>query len=214
MSCRRSEPVDLIMAALEAITGCAPGAAERQQFRQYLDLFLRWNQTQRMTSLGSPEAIARELFADSLLFLPLLPSGRGLSVADLGAGAGIPGLPLRLADPRIALTLVEARRKRVSFLKAACRELGLEDVIVREGRAEDLLDRVPTLVEAFDVVVARAVGPAIALLDVARKYLKPKGLFLASGPPHPTLQAGVEIVRRPVPWTGGTRTFLRVRKES
>jgi 16S rRNA (guanine527-N7)-methyltransferase len=214
LSRRRSEPVDLIVAALEAITGRVPGAAERQQFRQYLDLFLRWNRTQRMTSLDSPEAIARELFADSLLYLPLVPSGRPLSVVDLGAGAGIPGLPLRLADPRIALTLVEVRRKRVSFLKAACRELGLEDVIVREGRAEDLLNREPSLAEGFDVVVARAVGPATALFDVAWKYLKHQGLFLASGPPHPTPHAGVEIVRQPVPWTGGTRTFLRSRKES
>jgi 16S rRNA (guanine527-N7)-methyltransferase len=214
LSRRRAEPVDLIVAALEAITGRAPAAAERQQFRQYLDLFLHWNQTQRMTSLGSPEAIARELFADSLLFLPLLPSGRPLSVVDLGAGAGIPGLPLRLADPRIALTLVEARRKRVSFLRAACRELGLEDVIVREGRAEDLLNREPSLAQGFDVVVARAVGSATGLLGMARKYLKPMGLFLASGPPHPTPQEGVEIVRQPVPWTGGARTFLRAWKES
>jgi 16S rRNA (guanine527-N7)-methyltransferase len=214
LSRRRSEPVDLIVAALEATTGRAPGAAERQQFNRYLDLFLRWNRTQRMTSLGSPEAIARELIADSLLFLPLLPSGRPLSVVDLGAGAGIPGLPLRLADPRLALTLVEARRKRVSFLRAACRELGLDDVIVLEGRAEDLLDREPSLAQGVDVVVARAVGPATALLDVARKYLKPMGLFLASGPPRPTPQAGVEIVRQPIPWTGGTRTFLRALKES
>lgn len=214
MSRRRPEPLDAVVAALEAMTGHAPGARQRRQFQQYLDLFLRWNRTYRMTALTSPGDIASELFADSLLFLPLLPSDRPLAVVDLGAGAGIPGLPLRLADPRIALTLVEARRKRASFLKAACRELGLDDVIVREGRAEVLVDREPTLAQGFDVVVARAVGSAASLLGLAWKYLKPMGLFLASGPPHPTPQAGIEIVRQLIPWTGGTRIFLRSRKES
>jgi 16S rRNA (guanine527-N7)-methyltransferase len=200
------------VAALEALTGRGPGAEARRQFQQYLELFVRWNRTHRMTALASAEAIARELFADSLLFLPLLPSPRPLSVVDLGAGAGIPGLPLRLADPRIALTLVEARRKRVSFLRAACRELGLHDVLVQEGRAEELVERDPTLAQAFDVVVARAVGSATSVLVVARKYLKPMGLFLASGPPDPTPQAEIEVVRVPIPWTGGTRIFLRAGK--
>ena len=94
-----------------------------------------------MTARDSAAAIVQDLFIDSLLFLALLPP-RPLALVDIGAGAGIPGLPLRLADPAIAVTLVEARRKRISFLLAAQRELDLGNVAVKEGRAEALLEPV------------------------------------------------------------------------
>ena len=202
------------MAGIEAITGHPAGPACRSQFQQYLDLFLRWNRTYRMTALDSPAAVVRELFADSLLFLPLLPVRRPLAIADLGAGAGIPGLALRIADPRLAVTLVESRRKRVSFLRTVCRELGLDDVTVREGRAEQLVDEAPTLAAGFDIVVARSVGPAGALRALALKYLKPGGSFIASAPPDAAPRSGLEPVRVRIPWSKGTRTFLRAAKES
>jgi 16S rRNA (guanine527-N7)-methyltransferase len=133
---------------------------------------------------------------------------------DIGAGAGIPGLPLRLADPAIAVTLVEARRKRVSFLLAALRQLDLGDVAVREGRAETLLDQEPDLAGGFDVVVVRSVGPATALLPLARKYLRAGGLFVASGPPNPLPQKSFEVARVGIPGTRKQRVFLTAVKES
>jgi 16S rRNA (guanine527-N7)-methyltransferase len=166
-----------------------------------------------MTALDSARAVVEDLFIDSLLFLALLPP-RPLALVDIGAGAGIPGLPLRLADPAIAVTLVEARRKRVSFLLAAQRELALDNVTVKEGRAEALLREEPGLAGGFDVVVARSVGPAVALLPLARRYLKAGGLFLASGPPNPLPQQPFEIVRVGVPGTRRSRVLLRTIKES
>lgn len=166
-----------------------------------------------MTALGSAAAIVQDLFIDSLLFLALLPP-RPLALVDIGAGAGIPGLPLRLADPAITVTLVEARRKRVSFLLAAQRELDLGDVAVKEGRADVLLEQEPDLAGAFDVVVARSVGPPEALLPLARKYLKGGGLFVVSGPPNPLPQESFKIVRVAVPGTRKSRVFLRAAKES
>jgi len=202
------------MAAIQAIAKRPAGPADRRRFQQYLDLFLRWNRTHRMTALSSPGAVVRQLFLDSLLFLPLLPTARPLAVVDIGAGAGIPGLPLRLADLGIALTLVESRRKRVSFLRAVQRELGLEDVVVQEGRAEELAQGRADLRGAFDVVVARAVGPVGALLPVAFKYLKPGGLFVVSGPPNPQPQGRLEAARVPIPGSRSSRAFLRTVKES
>jgi 16S rRNA (guanine527-N7)-methyltransferase len=212
LSRRASDPLDELLTAIEAIAH-PPTPEDRRRFQQYLDLFLRWNRTHRMTALESPSAVVRELFIDSLLFLPLLPAGP-LAVVDIGAGAGIPGLPLRLADPRIALTLVEARRKRVSFLRAARRELGLEDVAIEEGRAEELVERKAELAAAFDVVVARAVGPARALLPIAYKYLKVGGILLVSGPPNPTREGGFEVARVRIPGGRGSRAFLRAIKTS
>jgi 16S rRNA (guanine527-N7)-methyltransferase len=200
------------MGVLRDLTGRPVGPDDRRRFQQYLDIFLRWNRTYRMTALDSAGAIVRNLFIDSLLFLPLLPH-RPITLVDIGAGAGIPGLPLRLADPAIAVTLVEARRKRVSFLHAVQRQLDLEDVAVREGRAEALVEQEPELAGGFDVVVARSVGPATALLPLARKYLKPGGLFVASGPPNPLPQEPFEVARIGVPGTRKHRIFLKAVKE-
>ena len=213
MSRRSADPLDELIAAIQALVGrpATPGA--RRQFQQYLDLFLRWNRIHRMTGLDSAKGVIHDLFIDSLLFLALLPP-RPLSLLDIGAGAGIPGLPLRLADPGIAVTLLEARRKRVSFLLAVKRELKLDNVAVKEGRAEVLLEQEPDLAGGFDVVVVRSVGPATELLPLARQYLKPGGLFVASGPPNPLPQPPLEIVRVGIPGTRKSRVFLTAVKES
>jgi 16S rRNA (guanine527-N7)-methyltransferase len=207
------DPLDELMVALGSLTGRRVGRDDRRRFQQYLDLFLRWNRTHRMTALDSAAAIVQELFIDSLLFLSLLPPARPIALVDIGAGAGIPGLPLSLADPGITVTMVEARRKRVSFLLAAQRELDLPNVAVREGRAEVLLEQEPALASAFDVAVARSVGPAASLLPLARNYLKKGGLFAVSGPPNPPRQEPFEIVRVTIPGTRKSRVFLKAIKE-
>jgi 16S rRNA (guanine527-N7)-methyltransferase len=212
LSRRSPDPLDELMGALAPLAARPAVPRDRERFQQYLNLFLRWNRTHRMTALDSAASIVRDLFIDALLFLPLLPP-RPLNVVDIGAGAGIPGLPLSLADPGIAVTLVEARRKRVSFLLATQRELDLHNVAVKEGRAEALLQAQPDLVEAFDIVVARSVRPAAELLPLALKYLKTGGLFLATGPPSPLTQPPLEIARVPIPGGRRARVFLRATKE-
>jgi 16S rRNA G527 N7-methylase RsmG len=185
LSRRTSDPLDELAVALRSLTGHPTGRDDRRRFQQYLDLFLRWNQTYRMTALDSPKAIVHDLFIDSLLFLVFLPT-RPLTLLDIGAGAGIPGLPLHL---------------------------GLGDVVVKEGRVEALLDQEPDLAASFDVVVARSVGPAHSLLPLASKFLKPGGLFVASGPPDPLPQEGLEVVRVGIPGTRKSRAFLKAVKE-
>ena len=107
-------------------------------------------------------------------------------------GAGIPGMPLRIIDERIEVTLIESKRKRVSFLKTLRRELGLEkSVAVEEGRAEALVSEVLRRDGAFDVAVARAVGNLEQVVPTALQYLKPGGVFIVSAPP-PARLAGLE----------------------
>lgn len=194
------------------VLGRRPTDNHERLFRQYLDLFLRWNQVHRMTALDSAPAIVRDLFIDSLLFLKVLPQRRPLAVVDIGAGAGIPGLPMRLADPALTLCLVESRRKRVSFLRTACRELGLTDVSVVEGRAEQIVQDDPALNEVFDAVVSRAVERIDRLSPVALPYLRPGGTLIVSASPHSQLSAGVDLVTVPTPRTGGSRRFLTIKK--
>jgi 16S rRNA (guanine527-N7)-methyltransferase len=165
------------------LSGRPLDARAREQFSQYLDLLLLWNRAQNLTGLESPPEIVRGLFEDSLLFLPLLPA-RPIRMLDIGAGAGIPGMPLRIVDNAIEVTLMESKRKRVSFLKALRRELALENsVVIEEGRAEVLASDVLGRSGEFDVAVARAIGNLPQIVPTALQYLKPGGLFIASAPP-------------------------------
>jgi 16S rRNA (guanine527-N7)-methyltransferase len=166
-----------------------------------------------MTALDSPGAIARDLFLSSLLYLRFLPR-LSVRIVDIGAGAGIPGLPLKLVEPGIGLTLIEAKRKRISFLRAVLRELELDDVQLQEGRAETLVASKPELAANFDVAVCRAVGPAETLWSVARKYLKPGGLFITTGPPKAAARPPLKATQLAFPGSRRTRTFLSARKES
>src|SRR5207237_6401292 len=128
-------------------------------------------------------SIGKGLFLDSLLFRSMLPRGRGLRMVDIGAGAGIPGIPLRIVDPSIVLTLVESKRKPVSFLLSLVRELDLGDVGVCHGRAEDVTTQYPDLVGQFDIALSRAAGNLPGLLPAAMRYVRTVCVFIASGLP-------------------------------
>jgi 16S rRNA (guanine527-N7)-methyltransferase len=209
-------PPDLfadLLGAFPALTGRSATVEDRRQFQRYLALFIRWNGVHRMTALRSPAEIVHGLFLDSLLFLRVLPT-RPLKVVDIGAGSGIPGLPIRLADSAVSLTLIEAKRKRISFLVTACRELSLSDVQVLEGRAERLIDEDPEIAGSFDAVVARAVGAEQELLPLALRYLRPGGVVVLAGSPRTAGGGQMQVVKVPVPGTRNTRAFLRATKES
>jgi len=168
--------------AFPALVGRAPTATERAAFERYADLLIRWNRIHHLTALRTRRDIGRGLFLDSLLFRALVPPGP-VRVVDIGAGSGIPGVPLRIVEPNVALTLIESRRKPVSFLHALLRELSLTDVTVRHGRAEDLVRNTPELLGIFDVVLTRAVGLSRVVIEGALAYLKPSGVLIAAGPP-------------------------------
>jgi 16S rRNA (guanine527-N7)-methyltransferase len=168
--------------ALPVLLGRAATAVERKAFDRYADLLIHWNRTHHLTSLRTRSAIGRGLFLDSLLFKALMPA-EAKRVIDIGAGAGIPGIPLRIVDSDLSLTLVESRRKPVSFLHALVRELDLKDIGVHHGRAEDLISELPELLGKYDLVLTRSVGLTRRLIGNAMRYLKEGGLLLATGPP-------------------------------
>lgn len=177
-----TDSLEQLFKAFPALLGRAATPAERNAFGRYADLLVLWNRTHHLTALKTRAEIGRGLFLDSLLFRAFLPQG-ALRVLDIGAGAGIPGVPLRVVDPALALTLIESKRKPVSFLNALKRELGTADFVVRHGRAEQIILEVPELQGVFDFVLARAVGLGADLIETAMTYLRPGGSLLASGPP-------------------------------
>jgi len=178
----RDDSLDDLFKAFPALLGRPATALERRAFDRYADLLILWNRTHHLTALRTRAAIGRGLFLDSLLFRGLLPSGPK-RVVDIGAGAGIPGVPLRIVDHEISLTLVESRRKPVSFLHALARDLQLTQVEIHHGRAEALSAEMPELAEKCDFVISRAVKLDSELIDLAMKLLRPGGALLTSGPP-------------------------------
>ena len=204
--------------AFPALLGRGATPAERGAFERYARLLVLWSRTHNLTALRTRREIGQGLFLDSMLFHSLL--GRGpLRVLDIGAGAGIPSVPLRMVEPRLSLTLIESRRKAVSFLRALVRELAMPDITVLHGRAEGIATQTPELKGTFDVVLTRAVGPSAHLIETAMNYLRVGGRFVASGPPvadsMPKLDwqghAQWEVVD--FPKVGLIRSFLVVAKE-
>jgi len=152
---------------------------EVAQFGKYLIMLLKWNSTHRMIGASDPLWIIENLFLDSLLFLRALPSPF-TNIVDIGSGAGIPGIPLKIVLPGVRVLLVESKHRRASFLSAVIRELRLESVDVLSDRIESA----PSQWQArFDAAVARCAGRLESTLRVAATFVRPGGVVVASGSP-------------------------------
>jgi len=126
-------------------------------------------------------------------------------------------MPLRIVDSGIVLTLIEAKRKRTSFLTALREDLRIDNVEIINARAEDVLIQVPKLFGKFDVAVVRAVALPASLSALALDYLRPGGMFIASGPPADVRQPPISNAEwRILSFTqlGLTRQFAVVIKDS
>lgn len=217
MSRAAADSLEQLFKAFPALLGRAATPAERAAFGRYANLLVLWNRAHHLTALKTRAEIGRGLFLDSLLFGAFLPRGP-VRVLDIGAGAGIPGVPLRMVEPSVSLTLIESRRKPVSFLRALIRELAMPDISLHHGRAERVISEVPELTGIFDVVLTRAVGRSVQLIEVAMAYLRPGGRLVASGPPVGSAMPKIDW-QGPVEWktvefpkTGLSRVFLVVTK--
>jgi len=137
----------------------------------YLALLARWNATYNLTAIRDPREMVAKHLLDSLAMHAHVADG---TLADLGTGPGLPGIPLAIAKPGLRVTLVESNGKKARFLRAAVRELGLANAEVAESRIE-ALDRPG----AFDAITARALATLPQILALGGHLLKPGGRLLA-----------------------------------
>ena len=142
---------------------------------RYGDLLVETNKVMNLTAITYPEEIASLHFLDSAALLTL-EDFRGKSVIDVGTGAGFPGLPLRILEPTIRLTLLDFLGKRIQFLETVCQDLGLADVACVHGRAEEFAAEHR---EAFDLVTSRAVANLQTLSELCLPLTRVGGRFLA-----------------------------------
>jgi 16S rRNA (guanine527-N7)-methyltransferase len=153
-----------------AAAGVAVDAALGAKLAAFVALLLRWNRVYNLTGVRGVDEIVDRHLVESFALRPLL---HGARVADVGSGAGLPGVPLALAEPGRDFTLIESRAKRVRFLRHAVAELGLKNADVAHDRAEHL-----HVARPFDTVLARAVAPPPELLAICRPLTAPGSLLL------------------------------------
>lgn len=170
------DPDDLLAAGACAL-GLELSPRQIQAFRQYREEVARWSEKMNLTALRTAEEIVREGFLDSLACLRLVPTEASRTL-DIGSGAGFPAIPIKLARPSLHLTLVEAARKKATFLRHIVRCLDLQDVRVMRCRAEDLAVD-PAEQGVYDLALARAVASLREQVRLAAPFLRPGGLFLA-----------------------------------
>ena len=142
---------------------------------QFSDRLLETNKVMNLTAITEPEEVARLHFLDSAALL-LLADFRGKSVVDVGTGAGFPGMPLRLLEPSLRLTLLDSLGKRIGFLQGCCDALGLADVQCVHARAEEFAEAHR---EGYDIAVSRAVANLRLLSELCLPLVKVGGQFLA-----------------------------------
>ena len=152
------------------------------RFDRYAQLLVEWNQKMNLTAIVEPDDIVLKHFADSLTALPLLPKREGITLIDVGTGAGFPAVALLIARPDLKVTLLDSLNKRLTFLQEVCRELGLSAQTVH-ARAEEG-GRDSLLREAFDVATARAVAALPVLSEYCLPFVKTGGIFLAMKGPE------------------------------
>lgn len=167
---RMSDPLlsDSLLAGMTAL-GLAPDESVSAQLLEYVGLLQRWNGAYNLTAVREPAQMVTRHLLDSLAVAPYV---QGEQVADLGSGAGLPGLPLAILMPQRQWLLVDANGKKARFLREAVRSLGLAHVRVAQQRVEDVTG-------SFDCITARAFASLGDMLAWGGHLLAPDGVWLA-----------------------------------
>lgn len=150
-------------------------SAQLDQFESYYAMLADWNTRVNLTAITEPEDVAKKHFLDSLAAAPYLKANA--AVADVGTGAGFPGLPLLILRPDLKLTLIDSLQKRLVFLEAVLKELKLSAELVH-ARAEDAGQN-PKYREKFDAALTRAVSGLPVLCELTLPLVKVGGVSIA-----------------------------------
>ena len=148
------------------------------KFTRYDALLVDWNERMNLTAITEPRDVAVKHMVDSLTAYDAALFSGAPTVIDVGTGAGFPGIPLKIFDPSIRLTLMDSLAKRLAFLEAVVEDLGLTGVTCVHARAEDAAHE-PQRRERYDIAVSRAVARLPVLLEYTLPFVKKGGHLIA-----------------------------------
>ncbi len=169
------------------------------QLETYAKLLVEWNEKMNLTAITDNEGIAVKHFLDCLAYLKRANIPQGARLADVGTGAGFPGVVLKIARPDIELVLIDSLQKRLNFLSAVLDEIGVKATLVH-ARAEDA-GHDKNLRESFDFVTARAVANLAVLSEYCIPLVKLGGIFAPMKTAE--VQAEIENAKAAVKILGG-----------
>ena len=159
----------------------------------YMQELKEWNTKFNLTSIMIDKEILVKHFLDSLAPSRYLPERA--SILDLGSGAGLPGIPLKIVRPDIAVTLLDSSRKKIHFQKHIIRTLRLRRIYTLRVQAEHGIDRYPDMQSHYDAVLSRAFSSLRLFIEIGKRFLKENGLLIAFKGP-----AGTTEISRLKPW--------------
>lgn len=205
-----TDPRDILLQGISAL-GLSCDEAQAGLFMAYLAELKKWNRAYSLTSIRDDRGIVVKHFLDSLLYLKALPEGI-TSLADIGAGAGFPGLPIKILRPEVELYLVEPVQKKAAFLRSTARRLGLEGVEVLDKRVEDVGGL------QVDAAVTRALFTVRDFFDKARHIVRPDGVLVLSKGPKVDDElrettVHYETIEAMLPYEDAGRVLVRVKLE-
>ena len=148
------------------------------QFMEYYELLVEWNQFMNLTAITEFDEVCTKHFIDSIALCKAFDCAGDATVIDIGTGAGFPGIPLKIAFPKLRITLLDSLGKRVKFLNEVIGRLGLKDIEAIHGRAEDYA-KPGLLRERYDLCVSRAVANLATLSEYCLPYVKIDGFFIS-----------------------------------
>ncbi|OGA41410.1 MAG: 16S rRNA (guanine(527)-N(7))-methyltransferase [Betaproteobacteria bacterium RIFCSPLOWO2_12_FULL_62_13] len=149
----------------------------QQRLLDYIALIEKWNRVYNLTAIREPEKIVSHHLLDSLAVAPHL---HAKCLLDVGSGAGLPGIPLALANPEMQVTLLDSNHKKIAFLNQAVMELKLKNAKVSAERVESWQTQ-----NRFDVIISRAFSEMSEFVRITRHLLAPGGMFAAMKGLHP-----------------------------
>ena len=152
-----------------------------EEFKTYYKLLIEWNKKINLTAITEEEEVITKHFADSLSILKYIPDNS--KVIDVGTGAGFPGVPIKIANESLQITLLDSLNKRLLFLDEVIKELGLKDIKTIHGRAEEIAHNKDHR-EQYDIAVCRAVAKLNVLAEYMLPYLKVGGTFICMKGPN------------------------------
>lgn len=165
-----------ILAQKVTEAGLELSSKQLEQFNKYYEMLIETNKVMNLTAITEPEEVAVKHMVDSLLAFDT--SFKNKTLADVGTGAGFPGIPLKIYCPSLKVTLIDSLGKRLKFLENVISELGLTDITCEHARAEDA-GKNKKFREKYDIVTARAVARLSVLSEYCLPLVKPGGMFIA-----------------------------------
>jgi 16S rRNA (guanine527-N7)-methyltransferase len=182
------------------------GAEER--LMQYVALLAKWNRTYNLTAIRDPIEVVSHHLLDSLAVVPHLPMPAHGALADVGAGAGLPGIPIAVARPQWRVTLNDASQKKIAFLRQAAIELELSNVQVHEGRVEQWKPQTK-----FALVISRAFAELAQFTSLCTHLVAPQGVLAAMTGAAPQAER-CRVIALHVPLLGAQRHLVLCRAGS